>query len=121
VSKEISHEPVFLTLLRRVAATPTHLKFFGVGAKNPLLSLRFCVADGAKGAQKGALQRRSGASCGGFVEDLWRICGFGGNSPFIGHLLVFAIATGRIPFVGVPLAGALDALLALGVGVSLGR
>jgi hypothetical protein len=35
------------------APTP---KFFGVGVKTPRFSLRFCVADGAKGAQKGALK-----------------------------------------------------------------
>jgi hypothetical protein len=62
--------------------------------------------------------------------------GFGGLGRAFGFLPVpfaFAVATGRapfvgvglavvtVPFVGVPLAGALDALLALGVGVSLGR
>jgi hypothetical protein len=31
-------------------------KFFAVGVKTPRFSLRFCVADGAKGAQKGALK-----------------------------------------------------------------
>jgi hypothetical protein len=56
VSKEISHEPSFPhTAAARALPAPT-LKFFGVGVKTPRFSLRFCVADGAKGAQKGALK-----------------------------------------------------------------
>ena len=81
---------VILVLLRPPTARPHAPKSFRLPLspfKTPYFSLRFCVADGAKGAQKGALQRRSGASCEGFVEDLWRICGF-------------ALATGRIPFGG---------------------
>jgi hypothetical protein len=70
-----------------------------------LLSLRFCVLVAGKWGAKRCFEGALEAKVGRVVGDLWKICGGFVDLGAIHHL-VFALATGRIPFVG-----------ALGVGV----